>query len=114
MGLFDCSTPNGYPEADDRYTDSNALLQRWKLVQKWDWRMIHLVPGTWRWEKKADPVTGAQNAVDAVAIRLTGRVLGPDSNEAALAVLADTDGDVGAKMHRLAVFIGMLPEASLR
>lgn len=114
MGLFDCITPNGYPEADDRYADSNAVLQRWKLVRTWDWRMASLVPGTWRWSVKSDPVSGAQNIVDAVAVALTGRVLGPESNAAALRVLAEATGDIGSKTQQTAVFVGMLPEANMR
>src|SRR5690606_20237278 len=29
VGLFDKDTPDGYPEEDEAYTDSNVTLQRW-------------------------------------------------------------------------------------
>ena len=31
QGLFDRATPDGYPEFDSDYTDSNAMIQRWQL-----------------------------------------------------------------------------------
>jgi uncharacterized protein (DUF1800 family) len=113
-GLFECVTPNGYPEEDDRYADSNALLQRWKLVRSWEWRVASLTPGPWRWQAKVDQAAWAQNVVDAVAVRLTGRVLGEQSNAAALDVLLQATGDRNAQTSAVAMFIGTLPEASLR
>jgi uncharacterized protein (DUF1800 family) len=34
-GMFDRATPDGYPEADSSYTDSNAMVQRWKFRRNW-------------------------------------------------------------------------------
>ena len=36
-GLFDRPTPDGYPEEDSAYADSNALIQRWSLAQSAKW-----------------------------------------------------------------------------
>jgi hypothetical protein len=114
MGMFECVTPNGYPEEDERYADSNALLQRWKLVRQWEWRMASLVPGPWRWQQKVDQAAWSQSVVDAVAVRLTGRLLGESSNAAALRVLGESTGDRNTRAGAVAAFIGTLPEASLR
>lgn len=114
MGIFDCSTPNGYPEEDARYADSNAMLQRWRLAKAQEWRLSTLVPGPWRWREGADRARWMQDCVDVIATRLTGRPLAATSNEAALRVLDTSSGDMDRRMRDLAAFIGALPEASLR
>lgn len=114
MGIFDCVTPNGYPEQDERYADSNAMLQRWRLAKTMEWRLCLLIPGSWRWTEGADRTKWMQNVVDIAAVRLTGRTLSTESNDAALRVLADAKGNMDRRMMDVAAFIGALPEASLR
>ncbi|MCE9591011.1 MAG: DUF1800 family protein [Planctomycetes bacterium] len=114
MGMFDCVTPNGYPEQDERYADSNAMLQRWRLAKDQEWPLLTLVPGSWRWREGADRSRWLQDVVDIIAVRLTGRPLTGESNEAALRVLDASKGDMDRRVMDLGAFIGALPEASLR
>ena len=113
-GLFDRPTPDGYPEEDESYADSNALLQRWKLAQESQWALAGLVPGQWRYTQNHQTDDWAQNIVDVLAVRLTGWVLGPDSNEAAISLLKECKGDSNRRVVQIAPFIAQLPEANLR
>ncbi len=127
MGLFDRVTPDGYPEDGADYADSNALLQRWRFMQTLNEPLNRLVPIQWR---TPPPLEGAmtraaneggsivpaapdagQRFIDLAAARLTGHLLAPDSNQAALEVLAQGTPD---QMHAALVFIALLPETSLR
>lgn len=125
MGLFDRVTPDGYPENNGNYADSNALLQRWRFMQTLSEHLGRLVPNNWRTPPATiTPVaneTGAagppvtvdplQRFIDLAAVRLTGHLLDNGSNQAALEVL----GQGGAEqMRETILFIALLPETSLR
>ena len=126
MGLFDRVTPDGYPEDGSNYADSNALLQRWRFMQALNEPLNRLVPAVWRTvpetavthaanESGAVPAAEASGAdqrfIDLAAARLTGHLLGPESNQSALEVLGQGTPD---QMHAALVFIALLPETSLR
>lgn len=113
-GLFDRPTPDGYPQEDAAYGDSNALLQRWVLAQEAVWSLANLVPDAWRYTGAADSRRWAQRTVDLIAVGLTGRVLGDASNEAALDFLMQTTGSTGDRVLQVAPLIAQMPEASLR
>jgi uncharacterized protein (DUF1800 family) len=112
-GLFDRPTPDGYPEMDERYADSNAMRQRWLLGKQAEYVLLNAVPGPLRFAKDA-PERWEQQAVDLMAVRLTGRLLGDESNKAALDIVSATPGNRDAKLREAAGFIAALPESSLR
>ncbi|MCA9490847.1 MAG: DUF1800 family protein, partial [Myxococcales bacterium] len=114
-GLFDRSTPDGYPEDDAAFTDSNALVQRWRLAQGCAWNLSRLVPDAWRsGAPGASDSSLHQRAIDALAMRLTGQLLGKRSNEAALQFMADTEGSLDQRILAVAPLIAQLPEANIR
>jgi hypothetical protein len=114
MGLYDRATPDGYPEEDTAWIDSNATAQRWTLGAEVPWAIRVLVPDGMRRGNDGDELGWRQRLVDVTAIRLTGWPLGDASNEAALAFLEDVEGERWRKADQLAVLITRLPEASLR
>jgi hypothetical protein len=114
QSLFNRITPDGYPQNDETYSDSNAMLQRWKLAHDIDWNLFTVAPRSLGWSKPNDPELWQQQVVDSYAIRLTGRLLGSASNKASLDLLAKTTGDNETRMRQLAPFIASLPEASTR
>ena len=114
QSLFNRITPDGYPQDDATYSDSNAMLQRWKLARDLEWPLFTVAPRSLAWSKPLDPELWRQQVVDAYAIRLTGALLGPASNKAALDLLGKATGDGDARMQQLAPFIASLPEASTR
>jgi hypothetical protein len=115
MGLFDRATPDGYPEADDNYVNSNALLQRWRFAKVIQADLRPLVPAGWVPPPKT-PLSNssAQRLVDLVAVRFTGQPLTDTSNNAAVKYLlaaSQTDPD---RVKLVTSFIAQLPELSLR
>ncbi len=128
MGLFDRVTPDGYPENNGNYADSNALLQRWRFMQTLGEHLNRLVPNNWRTPPAtitpaandtsaghpAGPpvvVDPLQRFLDLAAVRLTGHLLDNGSNQAALEVLGQGSAD---QMRETILFIALLPETSLR
>ena len=124
--MFDRVTPDGYPQSDDAYADSNALLQRWHFMEEQTDALNRLVPKGWRnppesapppvnndpGKPPATPVSGAQRFIDLAATRLTGRLLTAASNQAALDILG-TDPKPEQYSQTL-LFVSLLPETSLR
>ncbi|MBC7771190.1 MAG: DUF1800 family protein [Pyrinomonadaceae bacterium] len=118
VGLFDRSTPDGYPEEDAAYTDSNALLQRWRLAQDNIWQLSETLPPAIRYgefpKDAASAATWSQTVIDLIAVRIIGHVLDDVSNEAALNVLAQGKGSKQERVQLVIPFIAQLPDISLR
>jgi uncharacterized protein (DUF1800 family) len=117
QNLFDRATPDGYSELDSDYTDSNAMIQRWRLAQDFGNDLAALVPEAMKKEPdaKAAPDEGwGQRVVDVLAIRLTGRVLSATSNEVALKMLGEIEGKRVERIQKFAPLMAQLPEAHLR
>jgi len=112
--IFDCMTPDGYPETDDAYADSNAMLQRWRLGKHFEWELSGLIPWPLHTASVTDPEKWRQEVVDCIAIRLTGHVFGKASNEAAIKLFTASPADANIWPRELAVFSSHLPEVSLK
>lgn len=114
MGIFDRETPDGYPEEDQAWADSNALLQRWKLAEGARWQLAALAPGAWRYRQEPldDQARGA--LVDHLAQRLLGMPLGARSRAACIELMPSIDGNTDRKTQEIAMFIARMPEANLR
>ena len=116
MGIFDRQSPDGYPESDSAYTDSNALSQRWRFAQGMalpafdagdDTPLAPRDPAVARAEKSA--------AIQFAAVRLTGRPLTAASTHAAEEMLDFKTGERRAEfMRRAAQVVAQLPEVQLR
>ena len=126
MGLFERVTPDGYPESSADYMDSNALLQRWHFMESMIEPLARLVPRDWRTSPATALVPAAneepgrfstpaedtaQRFIDLAAVRLTGRLLAPGSNQAARELLGDGTPD---QLRQTLLLISLLPETSLR
>ena len=114
MGMFDRASPDGYPQDDAAWADSNALLQRWRFAQRARWSLYRLVPGPWIGQTANQPQRWLPRAADAAAVRLTGAPLSEESHEAVRAFYDATQGEAWARMIELVVFIGQLPETNMR
>ena len=113
-GVFDRATPDGYPEEDEAYSDSNAMIQRWRTAKAAEWSVAATVPGAWRYAREHDNDEWRQRIVDTMAMRLTGRVLGERSNEAALGFLRSAEGDAASRVLQAAPLIAQMPESNRR
>ncbi len=113
-GLFDHPTPDGYPEDDAAYTDSNAMVQRWRLAQDSNWALAGMISKGWRYNDAMSDDRWANLVVDSVAIGLTGNVLSAASHEAALGLLQKSTGNRDNRVRTISAFIAQLPEANVR
>ena len=112
MGIFDRATPDGYPEGDENYANSNSLLQRWQLAHRLEKNLFQLVPQQWR--QSANDRQWESNLIDLLSAELIGRPLSPASRQAALKVLQVPAENDDGKVQRVATFISQLPEYNLR
>jgi len=113
-GLFDHPTPEGLPEQDIAYGDSNAMIQRWKLARDVAGGLASAVPNSLRYNNQPLDEATSQRALDLIAIRLTGRLLGAESNTAALKVITESEGTRDERIREAAILIAQLPEGNLR
>ena len=102
-GLFDRSTPDGYPEEDVAYADSNAMVQRWRLAQDCLHALAGMCPATWRYTDQATDEAWAQRVVDSIAVRLTGHQLGERSNTVAVDMLTRAEGTTDQRVQNLSL-----------
>ncbi|MGF1678451.1 MAG: DUF1800 family protein [Candidatus Methylacidiphilales bacterium] len=110
MGIFDRATPDGYPEEDAAYADSNAMLQRWRWSEGIPAQRLG-VP--WEKEDTAKWTSDQKRlTVDLAAMRLLGKPLDGRSREAALKWLdTQSDNKIGNSMWAI---LARLPESHLR
>jgi hypothetical protein len=94
--------------------DSNAMLQRWKYARRLEQPLFELLPADVRTGDKPFTDEEAQQMVDLLAMRLTGRPLGEASNGAALGLFAKTDGKRDERARVLAVFVASTPEVQVK
>lgn len=114
VALFDCVTPDGYPEENDAYASSNALLQRWRFAKLAGNPIFALLPPPWRTMPKTEIAEWRQKVIDFLAIRLTGFPLSEASNMAALESLTNTQALGAQALIEVATFICQLPEVHFR
>lgn len=114
VGMFDWATPDGMPRADAAYADSNAMLQRWRLARDLSGSLANLVPGPWRYGPDPTPEGWEERVIDLLAVRLTGRVLTPESRAAALELLRAAQGSRDERTREAAAIVAAMPEANLR
>jgi hypothetical protein len=112
-GLFERATPDGYPEIDAAYADSNALLQRWRFTTAMGGALRKLLaPGVVSqepWDSRAQ-----DHALDLAALRLTGRPLPGPSRQAGRQYLAQVSPSENERARVIAALVAQLPSASLR
>lgn len=115
MGLFDRATPDGYPEMDSNYVNSNILLQRWRFSETCQGQLIQMIPRAWINQDPAKVTNAdAQRMIDLVAVRMTGRALSDDSNAAALKFFDEARKKDNDCARVITTFVAQTPELSLR
>ncbi|BBM88236.1 DUF1800 family protein [Candidatus Uabimicrobium amorphum] len=114
MSLFDCATPDGYSEDPQSYTDSNMILQRWRLSSDLVNQLFQLVPGPWRRAYAVSNREFLQEAIDIIAMRITGDVLGEKSRKLAEKIIDKPHENHRKKLRELIIFITKLPEMNFK
>lgn len=114
MSLHDHVTPDGYPQEDSAWVDTNGMLQRWRLAQEIPWALRKLVADPVRNRRAGDQEHWRQRVVDLAAVQLTGWTLSEESNQAALDFLAADDGPAWQSVDQTVVLVCRLPEANMK
>ena len=118
VGLFDRDTPDGYPEEDAAYADSNATLQRWRFAGNIASAYINRLPKKLAYPGKlpdaAAELAWQQQLIDHFAGMMTGKLLSPTSNQAVLDVLQNTELRNWQRLKLTAQLIAQMPESALR
>jgi len=116
MGMFDRSTPDGYPEADGYYASSNALLQRWRFAQTVQNNFLKngLIPTAWKPADQGWNPDVTQRLVDLAAVRITGNILSEGTNTAMIELLAAAPENTEGRLHLLTTFLCQAPETNIR
>jgi hypothetical protein len=114
-GVYDRPTPDGFQEEDTAWTSTNATLQRWKFARENEWILSTTVPGPFRWTAETTTTDEQKQwLVDIVAVKLTGKVLSQESNEAAMSVMKGCKGNRDDLAKEAASFVGQMPEVGLK
>ncbi len=114
-GLFDRATPDGYPDDDPSYADSNAIIQRWQFAREVAPALARRIPDAWTdGERQRLDTNDAQRLIDLLAANITGGRLSDASNRAALDVATKTRGDRARQTDALITLLAQLPEANTK
>ncbi len=114
FGLFDCATPDGYPENDAAYANSNIMLQKWKFIDRFQHSLLHLIPWPWRLPPPVRVEAWRQNIIDLVAVQLSGKLLSEKSNKIANDFIQKLKLNKHNEIWQAVNFIAKLPEINLR
>lgn len=110
--LFGHAAPDGFPEADASYADSNAMLQRWNFVKAIGGNLRLLVPPSLADRQIVWSLASQAQMIDLAATRLLGMPLSKASFDAECNYLDRTTTPDKARL--VTAFLAQLPEANLR
>ncbi|PCJ60307.1 MAG: hypothetical protein COA79_09045 [Planctomycetota bacterium] len=114
VGLYDRATPDGYPEGNKHYADSNSLLQRWRFCEQIKWNLNVHIPNSLHQKNELEESVWSNRVVQTASMNMLGRSLKGPSLKASRNFLIKTNGQPWEKILKLVTFIGKLPEANLR
>ncbi|MEM6883398.1 MAG: DUF1800 family protein [Verrucomicrobiota bacterium] len=89
MGLFERSTPDGYPEDPQAYADSNAMLQRWHLAKEIAHPIYNHIDRSWQIGK--EPEKNGMTLAELTSFTITGSALDEQAEQALQELIATTD-----------------------
>jgi len=110
--LFGHPAPDGFPEADASYADSNAMLQRWNFVKAIGGNLRALIPASLAGRQIGWSLASQAQLIDLAATRLLGMPLSRTSFDAECNYLERTTSS--DKVRLVTAFLAQLPEANLR
>jgi uncharacterized protein (DUF1800 family) len=110
--LFGHPAPDGFPEADASYADSNAMLQRWNFVKAIAGNLRALIPQSLAGRQIGWNLASQAQLIDLAATRLLGMPLSKSSFDAECNYLDRTTSP--DKVRLVTAFLAQLPEANLR
>jgi len=112
--LFDRASPDGFPESNDEYADSNYQLQKWRYCKELEWPLRnHLPSSAFRSAALADE-SHRDSLIDlAFAFRL-GSPSSPTTRAALHKTLSQSIPDDNQRRNLFTSFLHMMPEFQSR
>ena len=112
--LFDRASPDGFPETNEEYADSNFQLQKWNFCREVEQQLAGSWPADWFEPAALAEEKSRDLLIDFTSLARLGQPLAPASREALHQVLQHELPDAATRRHLFASLLSMMPEAQVR
>lgn len=112
--LFDRASPDGYPEKNEDYADSNYQLQKWSFCKELEQNLASSVPQSWFEKEKLKDAAHRDQVIDFIFAARRGETPSAKTREALQAILSQEISDPNQHRILFASFLHMMPEFQIR
>jgi hypothetical protein len=112
--LFDRASPEGFPENNEDYADSNYQLQKWSYCKELEQGLSGSLPLGWFDANALKDPNHPDALIDHAFAARKGRAPSPATREALRAILRQNVSDPNHRRYLFASFLHMMPEFQTR
>jgi uncharacterized protein (DUF1800 family) len=112
--LFDRASPDGFPEGNDEYADSNYQLQKWRFCKQIEWQLRGGIPATAFHPDALADETRRDALIDLAYASRNGAPPSLTSRAALHQILAQEIADENQRRNLFTSFLHMTPEFQSR
>lgn len=112
--LFDRASPDGFPETNEEYADSNSQLQKWSYCKELEQGLSTSLPEGWFDAKALKDPHHADAVIDHAFAARRGRAPSAATREALRTILQQDVADPKHRRYLFASFLHMMPEFQTR
>jgi uncharacterized protein (DUF1800 family) len=112
--LFDRASPDGYPENNSEYADSNYQLQKWSYSKELGSPLSANLPWNWFDAEKLKDTTHRDAVIDHAMAARRGKTPQASTREALHAILMEEVSDHNQRRVLFATLLHMMPEFQSR
>ncbi len=112
--LFDRSSPDGYPETNEEYADSNYQLQKWSFCKAIEQSFANALPQAQFDKEKIKDASHRDAVIDQAYATHRGSAPSSASREALHSILSQEIADPNHRRVLFATFLHMMPEFQTR
>lgn len=112
--LFDRASPDGFPETNEDYADSNYQLQKWSFCKELEQGLSTSLPSGWFDAKALNDPLYADALIDHAYAARKGGTPKPNTRDALRAILRQDVADPNHRRLLFASFLHMMPEFQTR
>jgi hypothetical protein len=112
--LFDRASPDGFPETNEDYADSNYQLQKWSYCKELEQALSARMPKGWFEADALEDPHHADAVIDHVFAARKGHAPSSATREALRSILLQDVADADQRRCLFASFLHMMPEFQTR
>lgn len=112
--LFDRASPDGYPEKNEEYADSNYQLQKWSFCKELEQSFGNFIPANWFDKEKLKDAAHRDAIIDQTLAARRGAAPSANTREALHAILSQEISDPNQHRILFTSFLHMMPEFQIR